>query len=307
MNQELVRCPLTGRENVRKVADLDIERIISDYRKLGIDVEDDLRAAGGIEIYACLETGYRFFSPQSLAGNAAFYEQLQQAYSGYYREDKWEYRRALRYLTSGESLLDVGCGSGAFVHLAKQAGLKAEGLEYNELAVQKGRSQRLTIHHEDLHQWAADHASQYDVVSSFQVLEHIADVRSFVQSNLKLLRPGGKLVIGVPNSNPYIFGFHLYDPLNLPPHHMGLWNARALEGLGQEFNLDPIKIEIQPMDEWKNWYLLKRESLRSTHPKLAKMMGWVPRPIYKSLVMCMSPFFEGRTVLAVFQKPAQEF
>ncbi len=306
MKQQEITCPLTGRNTVIQVADLDIERIISDYHSLGIDVQDALRAAGSIQIFECQETGYRFFIPQSLAGDAAFYEQLQKAYSGYYRKDKWEYRQALRFLKSGETLLDIGCGGGAFVHRAQQAGLHSEGLEYNELAVQKGRDLGLTIHHADLHQWAEDHPASYDVVTSFQVLEHIADVRSFVESNLKLLKPGGKMVVGVPNSNPYIFGFHLYDPLNLPPHHMGLWHANALKGLAREFDLNVVKIGIQPMDEWKNWYLLKQESLRATHPGLAKMMGWVPRPIYKALVMCMSPFLEGRTVLAVYQKSVVE-
>lgn len=299
---EVVTSPLTGREGVRKVVELDITRMISDYRALGIDVQEDLQEAGAVTIYECLESGYRFFMPQSLAGDATFYEALQGAYTGYYRGDKWEYRTALKVLTPGTSLLDVGCGGGAFVQLAQQVGLHTEGLEYNDLAVQKAREKGLTIHFEDLHEWAKRNPEKYDVVTSFQVLEHIADVRGFIKSKLALLKPGGTMIIGVPNSNPYIFGFHLYDPLNLPPHHMGLWNAKALNGLGREFGLKTRKISIQPMDEWKNWYLLKQESLRVHYPWIASLMSWVPRPIYKAMVAIFSPLLEGRTVLAIFEK-----
>lgn len=302
MKTSTVKSPITGSTDVQLIEELDNKKIIQGYLKLGLDISHLMADGEPVQIYQCLETGYRFFIPQSLAGDATFYEALQQAYSGYYRADKWEYQKALQYVFPDSRVLDVGCGSGEFVGKAVRKGALAEGLEYNALAVQKGREKGLTIHDSALEVWAENNPESYDVVSSFQVLEHIADVNRFISAKLKLLKPGGKLIIGVPNSNPYIFGFHLYDPLNLPPHHMGLWNRTSLEGLAEVFGLKQIRIMIQPMDEWKNWYLLKQESLRPAHPGLSRIMSWVPRPLYKGMVALISPFLEGRTILAIFQK-----
>jgi SAM-dependent methyltransferase len=81
------------------------------------------------------------------------------------------------------------------------------------------------------------------VVCSFQVLEHIYDVKSFLEASLHVLKPKGKLIIGVPNNEPYFLGYDKYATLNLPPHHMGLWNKSVFEKVAPLFNLKIIDVQ----------------------------------------------------------------
>ena len=71
-----------------------------------------------------------------------------------------------------------------------------------------------------------DHADQrpghYDAVTSFQVLEHVTEPASFLRACVKALRPGGRLLLGVPNNDSFL-GLLEDNWLNMPPHHMSLW------------------------------------------------------------------------------------
>ena len=62
---------------------------------------------------------------------------------------------------------------------------------------------------------------------------------------LNALRPGGILILGVPN-NDGLIGF-ADAPLNMPPHHMGLWKKKSLVALTQVFPLDLKVVEVEPL------------------------------------------------------------
>jgi hypothetical protein len=57
-----------------------------------------------------------------------------------------------------------------------------------------------------------------------------------------VLKKVGKLVIGVPNNEPYFQGYDKYCTLNLPPHHMGLWNKQVFEKAAPLFNLKLLQV-----------------------------------------------------------------
>jgi len=142
-------------------------------------------------------------------------------------------------------VLEIGCGEGAFVQKLRTAGLDAEGLEINHRAVAAARQNGLPVKLADLNAVAAEQPRSYDAVCSFQVLEHVPDPRAFLDSAAALVKPGGKLLLAVPNQESYLR--HYPHPLNMPPHHMTQWTAaafRALEGL---LNLRLIKIEREPL------------------------------------------------------------
>lgn len=79
----------------------------------------------------------------------------------------------------------------------------------------------------------------FDTVCAFQVLEHVYDVRGFMTDLSALVKPGGRLIIAVPNNEPYIRRFNPYNAWNCPPHHVGLWNRASLEAMGRLFGLTP--------------------------------------------------------------------
>jgi 2-polyprenyl-3-methyl-5-hydroxy-6-metoxy-1,4-benzoquinol methylase len=98
-------------------------------------------------------------------------------------------------------------------------------LELNEKAIQTGRAKGLDVHADTIQDFARTHQNAFDVVCYFQVLEHITDVQSFVQASVDALKPGGKLIICVPNNE----GFLKYDKhnlLNQPPPPYGAVDNR---------------------------------------------------------------------------------
>ena len=95
-------------------------------------------------------------------------------------------------------ILDIGCGTGRFLDVAQTAGWGAEGFEIERRCVAEGRARGLTIH-DHLFRAADFDASAFDVISSWDVLEHVADPAGLVREMSAALRPGGVVLISVPN------------------------------------------------------------------------------------------------------------
>lgn len=215
-----------------------IEKQYSD--EIQMDVSAYFKNLIEIDLYECQQTGYRFFYPLNIAGDAAFYEDLQK-YDWYYRDWKWDYDNALGFIDDNAKVLDIGCGYGNFLkYIKKEKNCDCAGLEFNDKAMQIGRQNGLTMYKESIEEHAETHAEQYDIVCYFQVLEHIAEIDSFISASIKTLKKGGKLIICVPNNNPYWFHHFKYHSLNLPPHHMGWWDKKSFESL---VNIYPLKLK----------------------------------------------------------------
>lgn len=60
---------------------------------------------------------------------------------------------------------------------------------------------------------------QYDFVCNFQVLEHVPDAYDFIKIMVDKLKPGGHLLITVPNSDSKYYT-ERFGALDYPPHHM---------------------------------------------------------------------------------------
>ena len=195
-------------------------------KRFRVDVSKYFKGLTKIEVAECSETGYRFYYPFEIAGDGPFYEELQKAMSGddsYYRPWGYDHQFAFEKINKDERVLDIGCGSGNFLKKIREKTDKVYGLEFNNKAIEDCKKEGLTVFAETIEQHAERHAGFYDVVCAFQVLEHIHKINEFITAAVKVLRKGGSLIIGVPNNEPYFQRFNKYSTLNLPPHHMGLW------------------------------------------------------------------------------------
>jgi 2-polyprenyl-3-methyl-5-hydroxy-6-metoxy-1,4-benzoquinol methylase len=249
-----------------------------------------------IGVYQC-DTGFCFYYPFSIAGDESLYRCLEQ-FDWNYKQDKWEYDTALSFILSGNKVLDVGCGEGNFLVKARTRGATVSGIELNKQAAQIARSKDIHIYEEllDSHQ----PNEPYDVITSFQVLEHIADPLSFIQSCVKVLRPGGTLVIGVPNNDSFL----RLDPdnwLNQPPHHMGMWNRKSLTALAQITDLDVKAFETEPLAE-TDWYqaVMERRYLGNWQRRIYFRLGFAKA--FKRYVLENAATIAGHTILAVYRK-----
>jgi 2-polyprenyl-3-methyl-5-hydroxy-6-metoxy-1,4-benzoquinol methylase len=243
-----VKSPLTGNDAPLTLS-IPSSRLVKAYRdNYGYDAQryfDDVPEVG---LYRC-ESGFGFYFPFSLVGDETLYRCLE-AFDWNYKENKWEHQAALPHIQPGQKVLDVGCGEGNFLSKVQAIGAQPFGIELNKKAAKIAKDKGIHVYEELLlsHQLV----DFYDVVTSFQVLEHVADPVDFVQGCINVLRPGGTLVIGVPNDDSFL----RLDPtnyLNQPPHHMGLWNRNSLSVLAKITNLEIKCFETEPLAE-TDWY-----------------------------------------------------
>lgn len=103
----------------------------------------------------------------------------------------------------GSRMLDVGCGDGTFILEASEVGWDAIGLETSSVAVENAKGLGIQVVHGELTDDRFESKS-FDVVRIWSVLEHVRDPISTLNKAHNLLRPGGWLVVQVPNSKSTI-------------------------------------------------------------------------------------------------------
>lgn len=303
--------PLTKKNNTTLAGTFlasDIARLYK--QQLGIDVTRFFKEKK-IYLYHDNDSGYRFYYPAEVAGDGKFYEELQgKLGADYYHDWKFENQLAYDEIKQDDKVLDIGCGTGNFLLRAKEKTNNVVGLELNENAVNECRQKRLNVFNEMIQQHAQIHENFYDVVCVFQVLEHIYDVKEFLESCLKVLKKGGKIVIGVPNSEPFFLGYDKYCTLNLPPHHMGLWNKKAFLKLSGLFNLKILTIKydikgriiVEAYTRAK--YLAGIKSLPGHHSLKEKMQmslaGLVTLPL--TVIKKITKGLNGSHIAVLFEK-----
>ena len=142
-----------------------------------------------------------------------------------------------RHLMRKGRLLDVGCGLGLFVRHAVDQGWDAAGLETSEWAAREGAKRYgITIHHAELDD-APVEPSSFDVVHFNHVMEHVLDPVAEMQAARNLLRPGGVLVVEVPQEIRYPLSDRVFRALHpelylTPPpdvtHHLIFFTVAGL-------------------------------------------------------------------------------
>jgi 2-polyprenyl-3-methyl-5-hydroxy-6-metoxy-1,4-benzoquinol methylase len=298
--------PLYPNQNATIVKTIRASKIIKGYNRfLKLDVARFFKNTTDIYIAKCPTSGYQFYYPLNVAGDGQFYADLS-SHSWYYMDWKWENEEALNHITSSSRVLDVGCAKGDFLErIITTTGCTAKGIELNEDAIAICKKKELDVAFETVQQHCETHKETYDVVCSFQVLEHISDPLDFLAAKINCLKPGGKLIIGVPNNDSFI----KHDPLgllNLPPHHMGLWTPGALQHLCELFPLKEIAIKTEPFQSHhKSYFIRIHLSQKFKSPIIAALL--MKTGLYNLFIsrkkleqtLATSP---GHSVLAVFEK-----
>lgn len=242
--KNLPKSPVTGSNNTAIVETFSSEEIIELYRK-----QEDMNVAKYFNdvifyILECKDTGYRFYYPFSMVADKDFYEnfhiQSNEKSDGYDREWADDHKFAAEQIEKDKKLLEIGCGSGKFLSRISDITENVTGLELNPLVANSAREKGFNVRTELIEKHSENNASVYDVVCAFQVLEHIPEIKSFIDNILKSLKSGGKLILSVPNNEPYFQRFSRYEVLNLPPHHMGLWNLKVFKNLENFYEMKLI-------------------------------------------------------------------
>ncbi len=148
-------------------------------------------------------------------------------------------------------LLDVGCGDGAFLVRANQLGYRAEGLEFDQAAVDTARARGLTVKTGGFPDPTLETAA-FGAVTISHVIEHLHQPRAALADALRILRPGGLLWLATPNVEApghRRFGAH-WRGLE-PPRHLVVFTARALEQALHQAGFTDIRFRaLGPVSRW---------------------------------------------------------
>lgn len=162
----------------------------------------------------CLECGLEFTNPRPTASGIGSYydskdyishtdEEAPGLVNAIYREVRKVTLKQKRALIEGlaplGSLLDIGCGTGAFAGNMKNAGWQVTAVEPDrEVASRASLQHDIKVYSEE---WLEKCTETYQVVTMWHVLEHVHALRQRFAELGRLVKPGGLLVIAVPNPN----------------------------------------------------------------------------------------------------------
>jgi len=197
---------------------------------------------GEYSIFQCRSCGLGVTSPFPVADTAEKInketyngEQRAAIYSAREKEFKKRYggylARIKRFKPEG-SLLDVGCNIGLFMKAACQEGFAVTGIEMNASCAAYGKEKfGLDIHSSTL-KTAAFRDGAFDVVTLFDVLEHIPDMGGFLAEVNRILKSGGLLVVQSPNLDSFMARLLKGNWSWLaPPDHLYHFTPRAMESI----------------------------------------------------------------------------
>jgi 2-polyprenyl-3-methyl-5-hydroxy-6-metoxy-1,4-benzoquinol methylase len=209
-----------------------------------IDVARCFAGVDAVRVMECEDSGLIYFDPPVI-GDEALYQALA-THDWYYLEDKWEHRFSLRAVRPAMRVLEVGCGRGAFLAKVKGLGATAVGMELNGAAAAVAAARGVDIVQHDIDAAPAEWRNSFDLVTTFQVVEHVRQPYDFCRTLFSFVKPGGVLHVAVPNHDSFMR--YSATLLDLPPHHATRWNARSLFFVGERLGARNTRVIKGPLE-----------------------------------------------------------
>ncbi len=143
-----------------------------------------------------------------------------------------------QFSKNGKSLLDIGCGTGEFLAIAKKENWTTLGIEPNTNAREKAVLKNINV------VATLDNIGdqKFNVISLWHVLEHLPDLENQIKKITNLLTEEGTLIIAVPNfksndAKHYKEYWAAYDT----PRHLWHFSQTAISKLFKEQNFKVVQ------------------------------------------------------------------
>ncbi len=167
------------------------------------------------KVYRCKDCGFIFSFPQpSLETlkklySESYFVSRQSVATGYddYIRDEENIRRTFqkrfrtidRFQTKPGRVLDIGCAAGFFLAVARERGWEVKGIEISDYAAAYARKSGADVYCGPLESFEPSGEKLFDVVTLWDVIEHVRQPRRDLEKIYRLLKPGGWLVLATPD------------------------------------------------------------------------------------------------------------
>jgi SAM-dependent methyltransferase len=231
-------CPLCGSNtNQKLLLKLPSKSIQEQYRLLISEIDLDL----DLNLIQCNKCSLGYFNPQ-LIGTADFYKELSR-FDWYYLKTKPEYLIVQSMLSACNSLLEYGCGKGDFKDYLPVSS-RYVGIELNPTFEMRMRGIVTAAEMDD---------SKFDVVCSFQFMEHVSQINEILEDMWSRVLPNGKLIIAVPSWDSFLHYAH-DSIMNIPPHHLSVWGDDVFNFIESLLGAKKlIVVHEEPADFHRAW------------------------------------------------------
>src|SRR4051812_16840848 len=208
-----------------------------------------------------------------------------------YDEDKEPMRQVFkdylseigRYVPHRGLLLDVGAATGFFMGIAEGLGWKKRGVEISRYASMLGQKKGLDVIHGTMANINVN-GPLFDVITMWDVLEHMPDPITDLQRARQMLKKDGLLVLNTPDSGSLyakLLGKRWH--LIVPPEHIHYFNSESvakvlsacgfetlsIKRIGKKFTLEYIFLMLAKWLKWK--FLWKCMNFLKNHKKLGQL------------------------------------
>lgn len=223
-------------------------------------------------INECQNCGHVYMNPQPTTKELGQYYSQDYYYDDFYSEffnkQSLKFYQEIRSLLKPHSrILDVGCSKGYFLNFAKLAGHKVAGIEMSRKAATYAKKHfAIKVQVGSVEEAKIKNHSQ-DVVTAFDLIEHLPNPQAFLKKVYGWLDKEGKLIIDTPNFNS-LYRKIARDRWNCfdMPYHINLFRPATIETLLRQVGFQEVKITTS------HFNLLSRE-------------GWVRSKGFGSLVL----------------------
>ena len=250
------KCPWCGSKNAQ----------------LHIELKDLFLTQEPFKILECKDCGLLYTTPRPNKDEIGKYYQSNEYYSHQENKEGFipkiyekvksinlrnKYKIATEKTTRGK-ILDIGCGVGDFLHTMEQQGWECTGVEPSEdaKAIAKKRIKGQLLSSEEQENLSD---GSFDVITMWHVLEHVNALRWQVQQLYRLCKPGGRIIIALPNYKSYDGQYYkaawaAYDV----PRHLNHFNEETIVKIFEESHLKHIKTEKLRWDAYYISYMSEK-------------------------------------------------
>lgn len=164
----------------------------------------------------------------------------------YIERAKTDIKNINRYIYLRGTILDIGCGVGHFLSVAKSEGWDVYGVEISPFATTICKEKGLNVFVGTFSNTKYKSA-MFDVITAFDVLEHVIEPNFFLQEVFRILKKGGLFVVSVPNVDSFAAKIKK-DRWSqfIVPEHLNYFSSYTMKNFLTKHNFKIVEIYSEP-------------------------------------------------------------